>query len=142
MKITINKKDRLYVFNHEKYVTCLGFSVCKERAIRLNNELGKPVKLARLGSMKLYNQYGELHEIAEKKNRETGWRANCELNPALTPYFQNRQRVEVDFGYEKKRGTIGKTTGFVPCYLLMLTTRSMGSSYTIGMNDKITRVIG
>ena len=66
---------------------------------------------------------------------------NSKLNPAFTPYYGNGVRVEVDFGYEKKRGTIGKTMGWKPVYLLMLRKNSTGSSYTIGMKDKIVKVI-
>lgn len=63
------------------------------------------------------------------------------LNPAFIPYYNNGNRIEVDFGYENKRGRIGVTTGWRPVFLLMLTTRSIGSSYTIGMDDKVVKVI-
>jgi hypothetical protein len=63
------------------------------------------------------------------------------LNPDFIPYYSSGQRVEVDFGYAKKRGTIGITIGWKPVFLLMLTKRSQGSSYTIGMKDKVLRVI-
>jgi len=69
------------------------------------------------------------------------------LNREFIPYFENGARIEVSFRnssnkeYETKRGTVGITTGWKPCFLLMLTTRSHGSSYTIGKNDKVLRVI-
>jgi hypothetical protein len=72
---------------------------------------------------------------------------NSILNPSFAEYHISKQRVEVAFvdangkTYETKRGTIGKTTGWKPVYLLMLTTRSTGSPYTIGMNDRVLRVI-
>ena len=72
---------------------------------------------------------------------------NSDLNPSFTPYYNNKQRVEVAFGgvkgepYEIKRGTIGKTTGWKPVYLLMLRKNSISSSYTIGKDDKVLKVI-
>ena len=61
-----------------------------------------------------------------------------DLNPAFVKYFESGERITVDFGYEKKRGTIGVTTGWKPCFLLMLKINSSGSSYTIGKNDKVS----
>lgn len=69
------------------------------------------------------------------------------LNKDFIPYFENQKRIEVGFytkegkQYEIKRGRIGVTTGWHPCFLLMLTTRSLGSSYCIGLNDKIIKEI-
>ena len=65
------------------------------------------------------------------------------LNQSFVDAYNCGSRVEVEFVsqsgevYETKRGTIGVTTGWVPCFLLMLTKRSRGSSYTIGTNDRI-----
>lgn len=63
------------------------------------------------------------------------------LNAQFIPFFENGKRIEVDFGYEKKRGTIGVTTGWKPSFLLMLRKNSTGSSYLIGKNDKIVKII-
>jgi hypothetical protein len=80
-------------------------------------------------------------ETVTRKQREHGEKFSTEaLNPDFIPYYENQKRVEVDFGYEKKRGTIGITTGWKPCFLLMLTKRSLGSSYTIGKADKVVWV--
>jgi len=46
--------------------------------------------------------------------------------------FNSGERVTVQFGYgETKRGTIGITSGWMPCFLLMLRRDSIGSTYTI-----------
>jgi hypothetical protein len=39
--------------------------------------------------------------------------------------------------YDIKSGYIGITTGWKPCFLLMRTKRSMGSSWTIGPYDRV-----
>jgi hypothetical protein len=77
-------------------------------------------------------------EYTEKKRREYGEKFNdSDLNPDFVKYYENGERITVDFGYEKKRGTVGVTTGWKPCFLLMLRKDSTGSSYTIGKTDKV-----
>ncbi len=64
------------------------------------------------------------------------------LAPQFVKYYESGQRIEVDFGHgEIKRGRIGVTTGWKPCFLLMLTTRSIGSSWTLSDDDKVLKVI-
>jgi hypothetical protein len=62
-----------------------------------------------------------------------------DLNPEFIPYYESGERITVDFGYERKRGTIGISTGWKPVFLLMLRRDSVGSSYTIGKNDKVIK---
>lgn len=67
---------------------------------------------------------------------------NSDLNTDFTPYLHTGQRVEIKFSYgETKRGYIGKTTGWKPAYILLLTSRSRGSSYVIGKEDRLTKVV-
>ncbi len=80
----------------------------------------------------------QFNDYIERKQREYGKSFDpSDLNKSFIPAFNSGERVTVDFGYEKKRGTIGVTTGWKPVFLLMLTKRSRGSSYTIGKDDKI-----
>lgn len=77
-------------------------------------------------------------EFLSRRKDEFGAKFNTDdLNPAFIPFFESGERITVDFGYEKKRGIIGVTTGWKPCFLLMLTKRSLGSSYTIGKDAKV-----
>jgi hypothetical protein len=87
-------------------------------------------------------------ETIEYKKQSYGKKfSDKSLNKEFIPYFENGARVEVSFRnqagkeYEVRRGTIGITTGWIPCFLLMLKINSHGSSYTIGKNDKVLRVI-
>ena len=71
--------------------------------------------------MRNYNDY-----IARKTN-EYGKEFNpvdLANAPQFIKYYENGKRIEVDFGYEVKRGTIGITSGWKPVFLLMLTVRS------------------
>lgn len=70
-----------------------------------------------------------------------------DLAPAFEPYYESGQRVRVDFVtldgtevYETLTGTIGKTTGWKPAYVLMRTSRSLGSPYLLSARDRITAV--
>jgi hypothetical protein len=79
-----------------------------------------------------------------RKKTEYGKKFNAvDLNKNFIPYYESQERIAVSFcnkqgkEYERKRGRIGVTTGWRPCFLLMLTTRSIGSSYIIGKKDKI-----
>jgi hypothetical protein len=64
-----------------------------------------------------------------------------DLAPAFVPFFENGQRIEVDLNGEIKRGTVGITTGWRPVFLLVLTKRSLGSSWTLDPSCKILKVI-
>jgi hypothetical protein len=64
------------------------------------------------------------------------------LAKKFIPFFESGQRIEVDFGYGTiKRGTVGITTGWIPQFILLLRSNSLGSSYTLSNKDKITKVI-
>ncbi len=77
-------------------------------------------------------------ELITRKQQEHGNKFDAsDLNQEFVKHYNSGERITVDFGYEKKRGTIGVTTGWKPCFLLMLRRDSQGSSYTIGKNDKV-----
>ena len=81
-------------------------------------------------------------EYLARKRREYGDKFDpSDLAPQFIDYFNNGARIEVDMGYEVKRGRIGVTMGWKPAFLLMLTTRSIGSPYILERTHKITRVI-
>ena len=65
-----------------------------------------------------------------------------DLAEKFVPYYKNGARIEVRFSSgEVKRGTVGVTTGWRPCFILMLRRDSIGSSWTLGKNDEIIREI-
>ena len=84
------------------------------------------------------------NEYLERKQKEHGEKFDkSDLNADFIFAYESGERVEVQFRndkgvvYETKRGRIGITTGWKPCFLLMLTRRSIGSSYTIGKKEVI-----
>ena len=64
-----------------------------------------------------------------------------DLNPDFIEYFENGARIEVENEYQKRRGTVGVTTGWRPCFLLMARINCHSSGDTIGATDHITRII-
>jgi hypothetical protein len=61
-----------------------------------------------------------------------------DISKQFIPYYENGSRIKVKFSYgEIKSGTIGKTTGWKPVFILMLTSRSTGSSYVLTDKEKI-----
>lgn len=81
-------------------------------------------------------------EYLERKQSEYGKKFNSSnLNKDFIRYYENQERIEVDFGYEVKRGRIGITTGWKPSFLLMLTKGSIGSSHLINNKCKVLKIV-
>lgn len=87
------------------------------------------------------------NHIANKR-REYGDKFDAsDLAPQFIEHFESGARIEVEFVgqagnvYETKRGTVGITTGWKPVFLLMLTSRSIGSSHILRAKDRIVRVV-
>lgn len=81
------------------------------------------------------------HENIDKPSICTGTLRvidNSELDSRFDSYYQSKQRIEITYeDGEKARGTIGKSTGWKPCYLLIKTVRSLGGEalYTNGITN-------
>jgi len=81
-------------------------------------------------------------ETIERYTQEHGTKFDSsELAEKFIEYFDSGKRIEVKTMGELKRGTIGITTGWKPCFLLMLTKRSRGSCYILSDRDIIIKEI-
>lgn len=86
-------------------------------------------------------------QYVARKRREHGDKFTTAALPAkFIPFYESGQRIEVTRTYangEKytRRGTVGITTGWQPAFLLMRTTRSMGSSDLLDAQDNVVKVI-
>lgn len=83
-------------------------------------------------------------ELIQRKRAEYGDRFDpSDLNPGMVEYFNAGSRVRVRFDCgEEKTGRIGVTTGWRPVFLLMLSSRARGSSWTIGPKSRVTAIQG
>ena len=81
-------------------------------------------------------------DLVARKQREHGDKFDTsDLAPQFVPYFNGGERVRVRFSHgEELTGTIGVTTGWKPAFLLMRTSRSTGSPYTLGKDDEVVAV--
>jgi hypothetical protein len=81
-------------------------------------------------------------QFIQAKQKQHGAKFDSsELARQFIPFYESGERIEVTFSYgEKKRGTIGVTTGWKPCFLLMLTKRSISSSYTLSAKDTPAKI--
>ena len=88
--------------------------------------------------MRSYEQY-----VASGRAKHGDKFSDAGLSKQFISAFNSGERVTVKFRndkgevYEVKRGTIGATTGWKPCFLLMLTSRAYGSSYTLSDKDAL-----
>lgn len=121
--VTLNNEQRLYVIPCGGGFTCLGFDVCQQRGKRLAAEMGSLFD-APVGSIAAYERLKELQELARLLNQKQGFRATCELHPALIGY--EGRRVEVTMHGERVRFQVGRSTGWIPCHLQIHNSRSSG----------------
>lgn len=141
MKVSLNKKQKLYVFSHDKYVSYLGFDVCIKRRDALAVELNRPdLTTAKRGTLKAYKEYENLTELARLKNAQTGWRSSSELTPELVGLEGKRVEVVTSWG-EKNRFIVGKSTGFIPCHLEIKKRNSSGGSPVCGSPFQSVKVL-
>lgn len=120
----INKKDRLYVIREGKGFSCYGFDILDRKGKALAAELGETWN-ERKGTKKAFCYYSKLIEMAREKNEKTGWRSGSELTKQLIGLEHRRVEVITTYG-EKRRFTVGKSTGFIPCHLEILRSNCSG----------------
>ena len=63
-----------------------------------------------------------------------------DLTQPLIRFWENGQRVKVSAYGEERTGTIGVTTGWKPCFLLMARRNCYGSSYPLNRDTRIVAV--
>lgn len=83
----------------------------------------------------------DYQEFIVRKRKEYGDKFDISnLDPRFIRYFESGQRIKVTTCDMTITGTIGVTTGWKPSFLLMRTTRSIGSCWTLGPQDTIEAV--
>jgi len=81
----------------------------------------------------------KFEDYINRKKREYKSKFNrSSLARQFIPAYNSGRRIRVRFkSGEVLSGTVGVTTGWKPVFLLMLTSRSLGSSWTLNKEDKI-----
>jgi len=122
VNVIINKHQKLYVIPCGKNgYSCYGFDVLFKKVNNLCKALQVENTCKRKGTMKVYNLYAKLLHIAQN----SGKRYNFDL---YKPFIGHEgARVEILYTYgETERGILGKSTGFIPCHILLKQKRSNG----------------
>ena len=138
--VTINKKQKLYVIRLGDSYSCYGFDVVIKRRNALAQEMELAGFNAGRGTMKAYDQYMELIDIARKKNEATGWRSTSELHPQLIGKEGKRVEVITESG-NKSRFYVGKSTGWIPCHLEVAKSNSTGGGQVTSERFKSVKVL-
>ena len=120
----INKEQRLYVIESDNGFSCLGFDVLTRWASALQKEMNYSEWNEKPGTKEAYEHYQRLLSEAQERNRATGWRSVSQLHPQLVGLEGKRVEV-IDCDGEKYRFIVGKSTGYIPCHLVI---KSKGSS--------------
>jgi hypothetical protein len=135
-RVTVNRSQGLYVIPSGGGFSCLGFQVCIDRATRLAGNLGEPLNLKRAGTLHNYRELERLQGLAAARNRQTGWRADCELSPQLRGLEGRRVEVVTTYG-ETRRFIVGRSGGWVPIHLEIHNRRSYGG----GAADRVYKSV-
>lgn len=124
----INTEQRLYVIEAGKGFTCLGFDYTEKRLRAVAAWMGwtpQDIGNAVPGTEEHYARYQMVMREGEKFARENATRCPVELDPRLDGLLGSRVEVTTPDG-EKSRFWVGKSTGWMPCYLEVKTKRSRG----------------
>ena len=85
--------------------------------------------------------YGTYEAYIASKQHEYGAKFDASnLDIRFARYYHTETRIKVETCSMVLTGTVGATTGWRPCFLLMRTKRSMGSPWTLGSRDRIIAV--
>jgi hypothetical protein len=83
----------------------------------------------------------KFQDFLSRKSREYGERFDASnLAPRFAPYLGTQTRIKVETCGIVKTGTIGVTTGWRPAFLLMVSSRSIGSPWVLGAGDKVLAI--
>ena len=145
-KITLNPgyAGGVYVLDHGKFITCLGFDVAFKKAAALAVELNSlelSPDLTERGTMTTYNKYAALVDKARQKNLANGWRSRVDLTADLIGLEGKRVEV-IDCYGDRRRFIVGRSTGWIPCHLEIKTRRSTGGEAVWGTPFRSVRTVG
>jgi len=138
--VKVNRAQRLYVMPSGAGFSCWGFDVLKRRSKALAAELGMPYTAHRAGSKAAFAQHEALTAMAAQRNGASGWRSSIDLTPQLVGLEGKRVEV-VDSDGARRRFTVGKSTGWIPCHLQIARANCHGGPAVMGAPFKSVRVV-
>lgn len=98
-KVTLNRRQRLYVIAEGNGHTCLGFDVCERLARHLAAELGREIPdTVKPGTLAFWRLWQDLLAAGSEKSR-TGWRSAAQYTKEQ---IEKRQRCRALKVWEKR----------------------------------------
>lgn len=80
----------------------------------------------------------DFNEFIKRRAGEDSRFDAVNLSKKFIPFYESGERIKIEFSSGIiKSGTIGITTGWKPVFILLLTKRSTGSSWTLSEKDSI-----
>jgi hypothetical protein len=141
----INREDKLYVSDLGNGYSCIGFDYADKIGEGLSKELGiewakewKNKKL-RKGTKRHYAQYCKMVDIAGQKHMVDGFRSEVCLTKSLKGVEGKRVKVTLKNG-EQERFWVGRSTGFIPCHLMVKKVNSSGGCGVYFDDEDIEKV--
>lgn len=141
MDMTINKDQGLYVLNHGKYISCLGFEYAAKRAKDISAWCGLPAPEAEPGTAEAFAEYQAAMSAGFQKHKATGERCLTELEPRLIGLEGKRVEVTSPDG-TRERFYVSRSTGWLPCHIAVKTRRSLGGCSVYIPPGASIRVVG
>lgn len=142
MEITCNKEQQLFVLKDTEYVSCMGFGVVFKQCLELQRRIKKfnilpagvslaPLLESEIGTLKQYEQYGDLVKILG--TRKTGtwfdYDTPAKVRNILEQYRKEGGRLRLFYGDTKTGrdwmgendvvGEVGRSTGMMQIPLLI-----------------------
>jgi hypothetical protein len=148
--IAVNLEQSLYVIRSGDGYTCLGFDICGDRARKYLDWLmsrGEPdaggllSEFDRLprGELRKYEIYRAACDAIKARYDRTRERCEVDLVPQLIGLEGKRVEVVDSYG-ERRRFTVGKSSGWIPVHL-ELEPRANGGSPAYGAPYQSVRAI-
>lgn len=158
--VNISEEQRLYAIESEStyvksgrkttYVSCLGFDVAYERALRYWLWLvrGRGMELDQVGKLDVidigteqgFKQYEDLHQQVIKYCNANKTRCFAELKECLVGRIGDRVEVEEQDG-SKRRFYVGISTGIIPIHLEISRSNSLGGIPIMGHPGKLYKSV-
>jgi hypothetical protein len=137
---SINAEQKLYVMHEGEGYSCYGFDVLdrRARAVAAWSKIIPP--LADLGTVGHFEQCSQIMEYGAKYAVKKGTRCEAELIPQFVGLEGKRVEITMPNG-GRKRFCVGKSTGWLPCHLEIMTSRSHGGSAAYFPEGATVRVI-
>ena len=136
--VTVNEEQELYVIPCGEGYTCLGFDVLLARYnavaawLRDQGLVQDYLPPEARGTMRAYTAYRTLMSRAQAHCQRNNLRCPAELTPQLTGLEGKRVEV-VDCDGQRRRFTVGRSCGWMPCHLALARCDSRGGAAVHGL---------